>query len=515
MRIRCGVAATGILLWGALFAAPPLTTIQDVLYKADGSRFNGVAFVEWKSFQAVDFSAIATQSVTVPIQDGVILVHLVPTTNATPGAYYSVRYHSDGRIQFTETWAVPPSTTPLRLRDVRVEGSSSGGPVVPPAGATEILESDVVGLVDDLEARPLKGPGYAASRAAFITEAGTLEAVVGDLTECVRVDGTAGPCDLVTGSGPGFVDAEIPSGIVDGVNPWFTLAQVPSPPTSLALFRNGLLQRDGLDYTLDGDVIVFTTAAIPQPEDVLSASYRLADASNPVAAAGGALSGTYPNPSIAQGVISDYNISDAANISEAKLSLNHPTHSTSNDPTPDQKAALAGTAGAPSATNRYVTDQDSRLGGGGYQGPQVLCSTTGSSTSATTWTSLGSCTIPADTLAAGDRVTVSFSFTHEGAVRAPSFEIRWGGTSVISRAATTAESRIVGSAEFGLYDAGALWAAQSWGGVLSLVSGTGISNAFLFLPLEVELLGRFASSTTDTLTLRNYTVIRYPAQSIP
>jgi hypothetical protein len=328
------------------------------------------------------------------------------------------------------------------------------------------------------------------------------------------VDGTAGPCDLVTDSGPGFVDAEIPSGIIDGENVWFTLAQVPSPPTSLALFRNGLFQRDGLDYTLDGDVITFTTAATPQPEDVLSASYRLADASNFAVAAGGALSGTYPDPSIAQGVISDYNISDAANISEAKLSLNYPTHSTSNDPTPDQKAALAGTAGTPSATNRYVTDQDSRLGGS-YQGPQVLCSTTGSSTSATAWTSLGSCTIPAGTLAAGDRVTVSFSFTHEGAARECSFELQWGGTSVVWRNALASETRIVGHAEFGLYAGTALWAVQSWGEALPLLAGTGVSNAPFSFPLLVNLLGRFSSTTTDTFTLRNYTVIRYPAHSTP
>jgi hypothetical protein len=42
------------------------------------------------------------------------------------------------------------------------------------------------------------------------------------------------------------------------------------------------------------------------------------------------------------------------------------THATL--PTVDQKAALAGTAGAPSATNRYVTDEDPRLGAGGGAG---------------------------------------------------------------------------------------------------------------------------------------------------
>ncbi len=35
-------------------------------------------------------------------------------------------------------------------------------------------------------------------------------------------------------------------------------------------------------------------------------------------------------------------------------------HSNTNDPTADQKAALAGTSGTPSVTNKYVTDADSR-----------------------------------------------------------------------------------------------------------------------------------------------------------
>ena len=31
----------GLVCASAIYAGPPLTTIQDVLYKADGTRFNG------------------------------------------------------------------------------------------------------------------------------------------------------------------------------------------------------------------------------------------------------------------------------------------------------------------------------------------------------------------------------------------------------------------------------------------------------------------------------------------
>lgn len=50
----------------------------------------------------------------------------------------------------------------------------------------------------------------------------------------------------------------------------------------------------------------------------------------------------------------------SAAIVESKLALNYATHSPANDPTADQKAALPGTSGTPSASNKYVTNDDSR-----------------------------------------------------------------------------------------------------------------------------------------------------------
>src|SRR5436305_6723524 len=115
------------ILASACYAGPPLTTIQDVLYKADGTRFNGALIVSWNSFQAVDSSAIVTQSTTVKVVDGNLRVQLVPSTTATPAGAYSVTYNSDGRIQFQERWAVPSSAQPVRLRDVRTASAITTG----------------------------------------------------------------------------------------------------------------------------------------------------------------------------------------------------------------------------------------------------------------------------------------------------------------------------------------------------------------------------------------------------
>jgi hypothetical protein len=274
------------LLWlaaalaGCALAAPPLTTIQDVLYKADGTPFNGTLTIGWSSFQASDNSAIVTQSTTVKVVAGNLHVQLVPTTSGTPAVYYTVTYNSDGRVQFQETWSVPSSAQPVRLRDVRVaaagadtggNGSGTGGTGGGVAADTTVLESDVVGLIADLAARPQMGPGYAAGRVAVVNALGALESAVGNATDCVHVDGSSGPCGDVQ---PAYVDGDLPAGIVDGANTTFTLTDTPDPAASLALYRNGLLQKAEQDYTLTGAAVQFVAADAPQPGDTLLASYR-------------------------------------------------------------------------------------------------------------------------------------------------------------------------------------------------------------------------------------------------
>jgi hypothetical protein len=216
----------------------------------------------------MDNSSIVMQSTTVKVVDGNLRVQLVPSTTATPAGAYSVTYNSDGRVQFRERWAVPSSARSLRVRDVRVPDAGSAPDTATPG---PIYESDVIGLIADLGARPVKAPSFAAGRVTMVNSAGLLESVAGSPGDCVRVDGTSGPC----GSGaPSFVDGVSPAGIVDGANPSFTISAAPEPPGSLAVYRNGLLQKLGSDYALSGRTIQFVAEAIPQPGDTLLASYR-------------------------------------------------------------------------------------------------------------------------------------------------------------------------------------------------------------------------------------------------
>jgi hypothetical protein len=67
---------------GTAVGQPALTTIQDTLYRADGTRFSGTMFIRYNSFLAGDTSNIATANLTLPIVNGVLRVQLVPTTTA-------------------------------------------------------------------------------------------------------------------------------------------------------------------------------------------------------------------------------------------------------------------------------------------------------------------------------------------------------------------------------------------------------------------------------------------------
>lgn len=254
------------------------TTIQDTLFDADGQRYNGTLTIQWSTFNAANGGTYVQQRQTVPIVNGNLLVQLAPNNLASPPANtYTVLYQSDGDQQYTETWTVPASTTPLKVSQVRIGTSTGGSGVQAGLGGGSsgpVTESSVTNLVADLNARPIKGPGFGTNAVAVVDQNGQIETAVGNSTDCVFVDGTSGPCST-GGAVPIFVDNEVPSGIVNGLNTTFTLNSAPSG-SSLVLFRNGVRQQAGVDYTLTGSSIVFASAAVPQTQDTLLASYRIA-----------------------------------------------------------------------------------------------------------------------------------------------------------------------------------------------------------------------------------------------
>jgi len=423
-------ALFALLMAGTVAGQPALTTIQDILYRADGTRFTGTMFIKYNSFLAGDTSNIATANLTLPIVNGTLRVRLVPTTTASAGAQYTVTYNSNGIDQFTELWAVPPSTLPLRVRDVRV----SAGTVIGPAAVTTPTQiTDVVGLSNELAVRPMKGAGFGVGRAAVINQAGQIDAASGNLGDCVRVDGSSGPCGGGSGgAGANFADSEVPAGAINGSNAVFTLASAPSPAGSLELYLNGLLMSQGADYQISANTITFFLASVPQTGDLMVASYRFASTGNLVSS---------------------------------------------------------------------------------LTSPQVVCSSTGTSTSGTAMVELGSCTITAGLLGAGDRLEVQFQFGHTGTTTGFTGAVLIGSTTVALRSAPATEALLAGRTNFGINSSGQTWDTQTWGVTLSQAATAGTASEMTSQALRVSLQGQMAATTSDSVFLSNFTVTRYPQTS--
>jgi hypothetical protein len=429
------VLSAAILCVRPGFGAPALTTIQDILYKADGTRFNGSIFIAWNNFQSGDSSTIPIQGLTVPVVNGVFKIQLVPTTDASPGANYSIKYSSQGKFQFSESWAVPPSSVALKVRDVRISSGSVVGGTPPSTLTSQILITDVTGLSNELSLRPLKGAGFVPARAAVVNSSGQLDAATGNAADCVRVDGSSGPC----GSGGGSTttlnsDSEVPSGIADGNNTIFTLQFPPSPTASLTLYRNGVLMRQGIDYSLAASSITFATASVPQAGDLLTAFYRYGSSTNPLAS---------------------------------------------------------------------------------FTFPQVVCSGVGQSTSAATPAILGSCTLPAGLLNQGDRIEILYDFTHQGSTTPFTSSVTWGGSTIIARGGAATDSTLSGRSSAAIYSAGARWNTESWGATIAYLVTSGSAPDTTTAAIPIHFLGQMASSTSDSIAVTNFTVIRYPAQTNP
>jgi hypothetical protein len=180
----------------------------------------------------------------------VVQVTGAPGAVATIGAAAGlVEIFSDGTNVVTLTGGSGSAGTVTSVAlTVPAEFSVSGSPVT---GAGTLAVSKVSQSQNLFFASPNGSSGVMAPRAI----------VAADLPGGVAV--------------PNFADAETPSGTIDGSNAAFTLAHSPSPAGSLQLFKNGrVMFPAGVDYTLSGGTITYTSGSKPQTGDVHIAWYR-------------------------------------------------------------------------------------------------------------------------------------------------------------------------------------------------------------------------------------------------
>ncbi|HZQ43962.1 MAG TPA: hypothetical protein VFA99_11955 [Acidobacteriaceae bacterium] len=96
------------------------TTIQDTVYRADGTPASGMVVVTWPTFTTAAGQAVAAGNTSATIgPNGALSLTLAPNANATPtGTYYTAVLHLDDGTTSQQYWVVPVSATPVTLAAV-------------------------------------------------------------------------------------------------------------------------------------------------------------------------------------------------------------------------------------------------------------------------------------------------------------------------------------------------------------------------------------------------------------
>ena len=570
-NLTCGASIRSAFILIALFFAlsetgrtqPVLTKIQDVIYLADGTRFNGLAYVDWKSFDTPNGSVIGRNSKVVRIVDGLFQLQLAPTTDKN-NTYYSVKFSSGGRILFSEIWAVSPSASTLKLNQVRA--------VLLPGGFV---------------AAPSLADG---SSALMMGENGT----------------------------GAFVDLETPAGLINGSNLVFTLTATPNPSSSLELFRNGIRLSPTVDFTLSVNTVIFFSGAQPQAGDILRASYRTGvfgtaphtllsnlhtDTVTETVVRGDLVVGQGSATKwmrlplgaanrclISNGQDAVWNACLFTGFTTGAIPFVNSTSILTQDaasffwdainkrlglgtatPTASFSIRASGTQGSTDLTNWLNSGGGivARLGSTGklsvssssanaafndsgispdptpanlvngdfwynssqrarksYEAlqvhslPQVLCSVGGGPASSTSNTVVGSCSLPVQLFDSGDRIEISLNFEHTGTASGFITEIFVGSTSVFTRSFTNTDTLSFVKGSGGYFPTGLSFATYSFGTAGSSPGSafSGLSSNVTLTPtsaVQISFRARLNAASSDVVTLRNYTVIRYPAQFNP
>ncbi|MCU1285012.1 MAG: putative autotransporter protein [Acidobacteriales bacterium] len=118
-----------------------MTTISDVVYRANGQPASGTVVITWPSFSTADNKAVAAGELSVAIgAAGLLTVQLAPNEGAAPsGTYYKAVYKLSDGTTSTEYWVVP-SASPTTIAAIRAT-------VVPTQVAAQLASKQYVDSV--------------------------------------------------------------------------------------------------------------------------------------------------------------------------------------------------------------------------------------------------------------------------------------------------------------------------------------------------------------------------------
>jgi hypothetical protein len=104
-------------LRGRALAQVATTTVQDTVYRADGTQASGAVVVSWPTFTTAAGQAVAAGNTAATIgPNGALSMALTPNAGAIPtGTYYTAVFHLDDGTTSQQYWVIPVSATPVML----------------------------------------------------------------------------------------------------------------------------------------------------------------------------------------------------------------------------------------------------------------------------------------------------------------------------------------------------------------------------------------------------------------
>jgi len=146
-----------------------------------------------------------------------------------------------------------------------------------------------------------------------------------------------------------------------------------------------------------------------------------------------------------------------------------------------------------------------------YGVPEIICSAAGSASASTNFTSLGTCIIGTNVLQTGDRVEIHFDLAHQGTTTGFEFKTVWGQRCwwIGSPAQRKAWSRVRAR---GVMTPALSCARRAGAPRAAYAAGVANPTDLMVPPLTINFWVKMQQATSETVALRNSTVVRYPAQ---
>jgi hypothetical protein len=124
--------------------------------------------------------------------------------------------------------------------------------------------SDITNLQSELDNKQdeISGLNLSSTTVSNIDKILIQDTSDGDSLKTVTVQSILDLTDLVGGDSGLLQDGEVPNGVINSVNTNFILSYVPANPNSIIVVLNGIIQYNGIDYTVTDDIITFITPPV-------------------------------------------------------------------------------------------------------------------------------------------------------------------------------------------------------------------------------------------------------------